>query len=410
MSETSTKSSRQTSKASPESTFALELEDGTTRSSLPDSPTTSRSGHALRRASPFPKPERVAEQQTLGIFGPKSCGASQSAALSRSLVSRLVRDLDVNGSIEYLLIWKQWDLPSGRSLFQLRASPRPIFVTVYGLEVAGYPTVDTHSGGRTAHGCELRGGTLYRPSGQKAQLNLEHVARLVGFPTIVAADGKSSRDSFKRGNLTLNGAAKLVGYPTLRASDGNRSTRTLEGALKEAERKSGNNDLGTTCHLVGYATPTAMDGRRGVNPPRDHDTGHPLSQQIGMMLAGWATIIGRDHKDGTNPGEDVPVNSVLGRQVHLAGWGTVVAKDDGKSPEAHLAMKERMGGGRKAITSLQVQAKTLSSEPPGSDSPSSPAETVKPAGSLNPSFGRWLQGYPVEWDVSADTVMQSSRR
>jgi hypothetical protein len=40
----------------------------------------------------------------------------------------------------------------------------------------------------------------------------------------------------------------------------------------------------------------------------------------------------------------------------LSGWPTPVAKDDGKTPEAHLAMKERMGGNRTAITSLQVMA------------------------------------------------------
>jgi hypothetical protein len=34
-----------------------------------------------------------------------------------------------------------------------------------------------------------------------------------------------------------------------------------------------------------------------------------------------------------------------------------VARDDQKSPEAHLAMKQRMGGGRTAITSLTVQSK-----------------------------------------------------
>jgi hypothetical protein len=39
--------------------------------------------------------------------------------------------------------------------------------------------------------------------------------------------------------------------------------------------------------------------------------------------------------------------------------GTPVAQDDQKSPEAHLAMKQRMPGGpRSAVTSLTVQAKT----------------------------------------------------
>ena len=40
-----------------------------------------------------------------------------------------------------------------------------------------------------------------------------------------------------------------------------------------------------------------------------------------------------------------------------AMWGTPTARDDQKSPEAHLAMKARMGGGRTQPTSLTVQAK-----------------------------------------------------
>ncbi|GIT90167.1 hypothetical protein JANAI62_03500 [Jannaschia pagri] len=39
-------------------------------------------------------------------------------------------------------------------------------------------------------------------------------------------------------------------------------------------------------------------------------------------------------------------------------WGTPVANDDNKSPQAHLAMKARMKGGpRNTVTSLQVQAR-----------------------------------------------------
>ncbi len=45
----------------------------------------------------------------------------------------------------------------------------------------------------------------------------------------------------------------------------------------------------------------------------------------------------------------------LRNQIH--NWPTPVANDDNKSPEAHLAMKERMGGNRTAITSLNVKVK-----------------------------------------------------
>ena len=46
---------------------------------------------------------------------------------------------------------------------------------------------------------------------------------------------------------------------------------------------------------------------------------------------------------------------------------TPVAHDDGKTPEAHRAMKERMGHGRKAITSLGVMAQTLLPTPQAHD-------------------------------------------
>lgn len=52
---------------------------------------------------------------------------------------------------------------------------------------------------------------------------------------------------------------------------------------------------------------------------------------------------------------NVPLTDAVAKFSKL--WGTPVAQDDQKTPEAHLAMKTRMGGGRVEATSLTVQTK-----------------------------------------------------
>src|SRR5687768_1089851 len=60
---------------------------------------------SARRANGKAKP-------TSATCGPSSEPLSPSAALQRSLESRLRARLDVNGSPEYALTWKSWDMPS----------------------------------------------------------------------------------------------------------------------------------------------------------------------------------------------------------------------------------------------------------------------------------------------------------
>jgi hypothetical protein len=59
---------------------------------------------------------------TSGISGPTSSGSSDSAALQKSLESRLQAKTQTLGSTLYKLTWKPWVTPSGRSRSRLRAS------------------------------------------------------------------------------------------------------------------------------------------------------------------------------------------------------------------------------------------------------------------------------------------------
>jgi len=113
---------------------------------------------------------------------------------------------------------------------------------------------------------------------------------------------------------------------------------------------------------------------------------------------------------------------------HRNLWPTPVANDDNKSPEAHVAMKARMGGGRKKITSLQVMVKAIEQDkyremwptPTTSDASGGPGTSPKRTGGenlrtavggqLNPTWVAWLMGFPTEWLSSVPWETPSSRR
>lgn len=123
-----------------------------------DGRTPDQSGQVLARVSLSARQARERDLLTSGTYGPPCIGWLGSAILSLSLASNLQALTQMTGSTLYKQTWKQWDMPSGRVRFRLRASAHRTSVT----ELTGWPT-PTASNTKNAYQTRrksLRGGLL----------------------------------------------------------------------------------------------------------------------------------------------------------------------------------------------------------------------------------------------------------
>jgi len=206
------------------------------RSALPDGPTIATYGQALARASHFPWRARSEALPTTGTCGPNGSGLSASAVLQRSLESKL--RVQLIGSVLCAVTWKAWVTSSG----QCRSKPRARVRSISGTAIGLWPTPDTMAG---PHGTR---GISTNPAHQSAR-DLQATT----WATPVARDWRSDR-SQKTGEELYG----MKGRPLAR--------QAMEAAT--------------------WVSPIATDAHRGVLPPRPHDTGIPLSQQIEATLNG----------------------------------------------------------------------------------------------------------------------------
>ena len=214
------------------------------------------SGQVVVLANLSAKQAKAQDVRMIGISGPLSHISHRSAGLQSSLESRLRARLDVNGSPEYKLTWKSWDIAPGRRICALRASVPRTCVK----DCTGWPSP-------VANDAKSSDYTYANGDKNKVCLKLGGAAKMAGWPTPVVADAKRgtfASEAQAKGKDGKRGAqlpttAKIAGWATPRATDADKNVRSPAGALKEAERKGGNNDLGTTAAIAGWATPAASE-------------------------------------------------------------------------------------------------------------------------------------------------------
>jgi len=171
---------------------------GATPCAAQDGLTTGQSGQAPARANLSARQAKEAGLLTSGTYGQRSTISSESAALQRSLASRLQAKTASVGSTLYKLTWKERVTPAGRSIPALRASARPISDKDYTGSLTHWATPRASDNqGETWETKQVR-NTRHLAEGKTkgvGGMTLPMMAAACGWPTPNCVDVNASRSS-----------------------------------------------------------------------------------------------------------------------------------------------------------------------------------------------------------------------
>jgi len=286
--------------------------DGSLPCSLPDGPKNGQHGQAHAPVNRSRQRASAKERKTSGTCGPSSSGSSKSAgrrsssgskshpqklseralkllSLPRfkgvispqpiapltSSLKRVLSDVNPDGSMEYLLTWKESVTPAGRPICRLLASGRRKSASDCSgapSDLNGWPTPDVHH-----HGTAADPLAKTRPSGSKRQMVLQDAVRLTCDSSAMGSstpeststapkslagstdhEGSGSRSD---GRAKLQGQAKMAGWATPQARSEGAGNSDYDRLIETAMglRPSKNEPLGA----ITESSPASTERRAG---------------------------------------------------------------------------------------------------------------------------------------------------
>jgi len=251
-------------------TSSPESADGLSPCGGPDSKMPEESGPAPVPVSRFRALAKDRATPMSGTCGPLFTASSPSAVLQRSLESKLRARMDVNGSPEFALTWKTWDMPAGEPICALRASEH----RTGGKGCIGWPTPQANKNTKNSKDPQ-------RMKENGAQTCLADAAHLCHWstPTVQDSANNAGPSQFDRNTHPLNVQATLAAWPTARAQDaesaGMRHSRGVADTLSaKAGQDASRSNAGTarpagfrlnprfSLWLMGYPAAWASCGER----------------------------------------------------------------------------------------------------------------------------------------------------